>query len=113
MVLIKRKRVSHKIHKLVVTHFITDQLPKNFEICHRDGNKLNNHFTNLYVGNNESNVLDRYRHGSTKLSISDTLNIKRLLKESDLSHKEIATKFNVKTNCISRINSGSKVKVYQ
>lgn len=46
------------------------------------------------------------RHGMAKLSLSDVNNIKILLQENSLSHKEIAKNFNVSVATISDIKNG-------
>lgn len=103
-----RRSVYQSVHKIVATHFITANLPEGFHICHKDGNRANNRADNLYVGNIETNTLDRYKHGSTRLSIDQIIEIKSLL--GTIPQKEIAEMFNVPPNYISRINTGYKAR---
>ena len=42
----KEKKIQVRVHRLVAVHFIPNQYNKP-QINHIDGNKLNNHFTNL------------------------------------------------------------------
>lgn len=48
------------IHYLVFTHFIDDIIEEGYCIDHIDGNKLNNHFTNLRKITNSENTLAAY-----------------------------------------------------
>lgn len=101
-----RRSIYQSIHKLVITHFVTDTLPSDCHICHKNGIRSDNRLDNLYIGNLVSNTLDRYKHGSTRLSITEILEIKRLL--GTMPQKDIAEKFNVPPNYISKINTGGK-----
>lgn len=99
-----RRHVTYKIHKLVAIHFISDHLPIGYHICHKDGNKENNIVENLYIGDSLTNMLDRYKHGVTKLSISDIIEIRK----ATGTQKEIGEKYGVLQNTISRIKSGKR-----
>lgn len=41
--------------------------PGRLDVCHRDGNELNNHIDNLRWGSRSSNMLEKYRHGRMPL----------------------------------------------
>ena len=53
------------VHRLVALawHANPDNKP---QVCHRDGNKLNNHACNLYWGTQRENTEDAIRHGTHK-----------------------------------------------
>jgi|SRR5688572_24188375 len=103
-----RKSFYQSVHKLVVTHFITDVLPEGFHICHKNGNRADNRLDNLYIGNLLTNTLDRYKHGFTRLSIDDVIKIRSLL--GTMPQKEIAGLFNVPPSYISKISTGDRAK---
>ena len=51
-----------KNHKLVYLTWIGD-IPDGCQINHRDDNKANNHYTNLYVGTQKENMIDKKNNG--------------------------------------------------
>lgn len=59
----KRKRIA--THRLVAGKFLPPRPSPSHEIRHLDGNKLNNHYTNLAWGTRKENAEDRERHGRT------------------------------------------------
>lgn len=52
------------IHKLVARTFIGER-PKGYDIDHKDGNKLNNHVSNLHYVTRKENQLNPNNHGKT------------------------------------------------
>mgnify|MGYP001022094286 CR=1 FL=1 len=52
-----------KLHRAVALAFL-GECPDGHEVCHLDGDVLNNRFTNLYYGTRSSNNLDAVRHGT-------------------------------------------------
>lgn len=54
-----------KIHKLVFLVWV-GPIPEGKQINHRDDNKDNNHFSNLYLGNQKENIQDCIRNGTRK-----------------------------------------------
>ena len=94
-----------RVHKIVAEAFIGDR-PEKFTINHKDGNKLNNHFSNLeymsFGDNNRhaflnglmNNVLGSKNHLS-KLKEMDAKNIRNLRKECGISYRKIADMFNI------------------
>ena len=46
-----------KIHKLVYLTWI-GEIPQGLQINHKDDNKMNNHYSNLYVGTQKQNISD-------------------------------------------------------
>jgi predicted XRE-type DNA-binding protein len=68
----------------------------------------------LFIGTHNDNVQDRHRkgrdgsakgenHGQAKLTESEVLEIKSLAKNSDMSRKRIAQKYNVSKSAINSI----------
>lgn len=107
-------RKTKKIHRLVGIYFIPN--PDNkLEINHKDGNKLNNHYTNLEWNTASENkrhaLLNGLRimpnggnHHNSKLTEKDVLEIRKM--GINTIHKIIAEKFNISkpvvTNIINR-----------
>lgn len=58
----------HNIHRLVALAWL--DVPKNYQslqVAHIDGNRRNNHYTNLRWATPKSNTHDKYRHGTHDL----------------------------------------------
>ena len=54
---------NYAVHRLVATKYI-GQCPPELETSHKDGNKMNNHWTNLEYLTHAQNILKSYReHG--------------------------------------------------
>lgn len=69
-----------KVHKLVYLTWIGD-IEQGKQINHKDDNKHNNHYTNLYLGTQKENILDcfknNHRVGNIKsVTLKDNLNNK-------------------------------------
>lgn len=101
-------KVLH-IHKEVAKHFISANFNSNNHICHKDGNKLNNCVTNLYIGNHETNTMDNYRLNKYKLSIDDIIKIREI--GNSIKQKDIGLMFNIKQGYVSRILSNIRCKI--
>lgn len=109
-------------HRLVAQAFISN--PDNSPVVnHINGVKTDNRLTNLEwctaqdnikhackMGLNNSNYQKGESNPQAKLSTFDVLEIKRLLIESKLSQREIASKFNISEGAIYNIKSGSNWK---
>lgn len=63
---VEGKRKTFLIHKLVLEIYIGPRPSASHEACHRDGNRENNMFSNLYWGTRKENAADRTRHGNCK-----------------------------------------------
>ncbi|QEA11315.1 HNH endonuclease [Mycobacterium phage Buttons] len=50
-------------HQLVMSAFVGPQ-PKGLQVCHGDGNPLNNRLSNLRYDTDSANKLDAVRHGT-------------------------------------------------
>lgn len=113
----KRKRV----HCLVLETFIGPR-PKGKQCNHKDGNKLNNHVSNLewvtpkenhrharQMGliNHDDNPAFVKQKFKGKFKEGEVWLIKRLLKADIVLQKEIAKMFQVVNSCISKIHTGA------
>jgi HNH endonuclease len=58
------KGATKLVHKLVAEAFIGD-CPPGMEVCHGDGNYLNNRASNLSYGTHSQNMQDMVRHGTS------------------------------------------------
>lgn len=58
------KRSEYLVHRLVVMTFLGD-IPSDKEVCHFDGNKLNNSVQNLRIDDRFGNMTDQVRLGKT------------------------------------------------
>lgn len=87
-------------HQLVALAYLKKESP-GLIVCHNDGNKLNNHVSNLRWDTHLSNTLDRERHGTmiygeessfAKFSNKQILDIVRRFSESQETLKKFAQK---------------------
>lgn len=101
------------IHRLVLQTFV-GPCPPGMECRHLDGNPTNNRLCNLCWGTRSENQHDRKRHGTTwrgnqkgeknpgsKLTNRDII----FIRNSDLSEKQLAFRFNVQQSAINRIKN--------
>jgi len=106
---------SKLVHRLVAEAFLPDFLDKP-QVNHIDGNKLNNHISNLEMVTASENVLHSFKtglhvsvkgetHGSAKLSAEDVISIKSLLLKGE-TNISIAKKFGVDRKTIYDIKTG-------
>ena len=103
--------VHRSVHSVVAEAFIGPR-PSGAVICHFDGNRRNNHYSNLRYDTPQANVHDAMRHGthtkgertsSAKLSEQDVARIKQILLATTRHMSDIAAEFGVKPSVISRI----------
>lgn len=95
-------RKYYSIHRLVAEAFIKN--PKNYKIVnHKDGNKLNNHSSNLEWTNQSNNCIHGIqilghnqgnKHGMSKLQDYQVLDIQSLF-DSGVKRKDIAKAYNI------------------
>lgn len=109
------KRKKYHVHILVAKVFIGDR-PHGMEIRHLDGNKLNNHISNLQYGTPKENGEDRVKHnhsprgvrnGFSKLSNNDVLEIRRLRAEG-YCRKFVADMFGINVDYVSEITANKR-----
>jgi uncharacterized protein (DUF433 family) len=101
------ERINYKIHRLVAEYFVHNQNPDEFQIVnHIDGDKLNNHYTNLEWTNAQGNVTHAIKNGLRKHSIHQALNkkqvreIRELYDNSDIYVDDLAESYDVTTKII-------------
>ena len=109
----KPKRRLLKVHRLVAQAFVDN--PENKpQVCHKDGSKDNNVYTNLYWGTAKENNREKISHGTiargeaqglSKLKKEDVIEIKRLLSEG-VRNITLAKRFGVNKSTIATIKSG-------
>ena len=102
--------IPAKVHRLVALAWHDN--PNNFKcVCHKDDDKSNNCYSNLYWGTPKQNVNDRVkngRQGNAKLVPQDIAVINKLYKGDKLAQLQIAKKYNVEQSTISRIVNGKR-----
>lgn len=106
------KAISKRVHRLIMLTFVGKS---DHEVNHKDGVKPNNSLSNLeYV-----TALENTRHaiatglskqfgedGHAKLTNSQAIEVKELLKSSEIPQAAIARTYNVQQSCIYSINQG-------
>lgn len=101
------------IHRLVATVFLPEPDPGNTEVAHCDGNKKNNHVSNLRWTDRKGNMADNIRHGTSpagsrnamaKLTEYGVANI-RAMSVGGMSRAAIAAHYNVSRATVDYILS--------
>jgi hypothetical protein len=97
------KHVRLYIHRLVALKYVP--LPSGFthdkfDVNHKDGNKQNNHYTNLEWATRQENVLHAYRNNLAQQHSYKVNIYKNDKKLTFNSYKEVADFLNVKIHCI-------------
>lgn len=116
----KRGYGNHvKVHRLVALHFVEN--PNKYkEVNHKDGNKLNNHYSNLEWTTRSANIkhaidnkllisVHSENHGMAKLTNIQAKAIKEDLKNG-IKPKEIAKTYNIGITSIYHIKTGRQWK---
>ena len=105
---------NRKVHHLVLEAFIQKR-SKGYECNHKNLIKNDNRAENLEWITRKENVRHALinghhtigeKNGMAKLNINDVIKIKKMLKESKLFQRQIASKFNITREMISRIKRG-------
>ena len=104
------------VHRLVLETFKPHVDMNDLDVNHMDGDKLNNHLTNLEWLTRRDNLTHAYDTGlidnkgerspNAKLSNVDVLEILQRLDTGEL-HEDIALDYGVNKSCISKINIGT------
>lgn len=112
------KRYTVSVHRLVAELFIGNI--ENLVINHIDGNKLNNHFTNLEIVTFKENSEHAYRTGLSKGNIGEK-NGNSILTEDKIleiyaciilgeDNTKIANNYNIDFRTVSQIRNGTRWK---
>ena len=106
------KKAQKFIHVLVAESFLGEK-PNGFDVCHSDGNRLNNCINNLRYGTRSDNVKDSIKHrthytpfrkkGSERSYAKINEEIAKEIKNSNESSTKLSKKFNVSRALISGI----------
>jgi hypothetical protein len=108
--------VEHSVHVLVLSAFMGER-PYKHDCAHYDGNRSNNHLSNLRWATRKENFEDKDRHGtqvrgekspSAKLTWDNVLEIRRVGKTRSLS--ESAKKYGVSVATIQSVRIGRSWK---
>lgn len=110
-------KVTMYVHRLVLEAFI-GPCPEGKECRHKDGNRKNASLSNLEWGTPTQNAADKLRHGTepfgsrrynAKLTEADVETVLRL-RESGMTYRAIAERFDVATTTIKGIFNGHSWK---
>jgi HNH endonuclease/NUMOD4 motif len=102
---------SRKVHRLVAEHFI-GPCPKGLQVNHKDGNKNNNHETNLEYVSFKENIAHAKINGLNAFGVRAARSklkecqVRKIRKMSHLGSTNLAKKFNVSAYAIRDILSG-------
>jgi hypothetical protein len=118
VVLSKENKLMHKnIHRLVAETFLPN--PNNLpQVNHIDGDKLNNHISNLEFCTPSENGLHAYRiglspkgenHHNSKLTDKDIVEIRRKYFPYKYSMRRLAEEYNV---CVATIHETLSNKIH-
>ena len=108
-------RYTTTVHALVASVFIGLR-PEGLDVCHNDGNQVNNYLYNLRYDTKKNNSADRDKHGKTvrgskaagsKLTEDNVIEIRKLLESESVAQVKIAKRFGVSPRTISGIKCGN------
>jgi hypothetical protein len=100
------KRVNIYVHRAVALAWIGPQ-PKGLEACHGDGDKSNNHVSNLRWDTHRSNMRDAATHGAhanrpAKVKPHDVADIRARLRAGE-TQSSVAASYGVTQSYISKL----------
>jgi hypothetical protein len=93
-------RKGVKLHRIVAMLFL-DPVEGKFDVNHKDGNKSNNHYTNLEWVTNQENIQHsietglRKRSPAQKLSEDNVREIRKLYDTTNISTTYLGSKYNI------------------
>lgn len=105
-----------KAARLVIEAFVGLKPFEGAEVCHNDGKKENDHYSNLRWDTHAGNMADklihgtnRYGRGRSKLVEEQIIEIRKLL-DQGLSRSEVASRYDVGYHGIRYIHAGKTWK---
>ena len=113
---LNKKKKKYYVHRLVYMLFNGD-LNDLLVCCHKDGDKINNHYLNIEQKTQKENIKDKAIHGTwqggenhPKFKYSDqkVLDVRDLLKMSDWSLELIAKTLNVPKHFVFDVKRGKR-----
>jgi len=104
------KRRQWRVHQLVALTFL-GPCPDGLEVCHLDGNAINNNLENLRYDTRRANVQDAIRHGVFRRSI-DVIEVEDIRKRyaNGVPLVTLAEEFNVSSTTIFSCVTGKTYK---
>ena len=108
-----KKTVS--VHRLVARAFHGDPPTSGHQVAHNDGNRTNNHATNLRWATPKENTQDKLAHGTAaigtcqmaRLSDSDIEEIKTLHRNHRMTKADIARKFGITRHAVYALTASA------
>lgn len=106
------KSKTFRTYELVLLAFIGDK-PIGHQVCHIDGNKLNNCLSNLKYGTPKENIHDKKSHGTfyprrgKHLTAKDVIEIRKRVTGFKFSQiKHLAEEYNISSGALKNIFYG-------
>lgn len=114
------KRRIIGVHRLVHTIY-NEPIPLGYEINHIDGNKLNNHYTNLEAITTSENIKHAFKLGLqqkkegeqsrfSKVSDQDVIDIRNKYATGNYSHQILSKEYGITKTAITMILNGKTFK---
>ena len=100
------------VHQLVAAAFIGPR-PKGMDTCHNDGDRRNNHISNLRYDTRKNNLEDMIIHG-TSLSGEKNVNAKltaddvQFIRSCPHSNRELSEHFLISRSQVERVRNGQR-----
>jgi hypothetical protein len=106
------KRKNVRVHRAVLEAFV-GPCPDGMEACHGDGDRLNNHLSNLRWDTRKANHADKSKHGSqsgernhrSRLTRDGALDIMKRIRHGQ-THRSIASDIGMSPAAVSAVASG-------
>jgi hypothetical protein len=97
------------IHRLVARAFI-GECPLGLYVLHNDGDKLNNHFSNLRYGTQAENISDTKKHGHNLFGATHPMSVLTekdvlTIRASNKAHIELAAIYGVTASHIGAVKA--------
>ena len=88
---------KHRLHRLVYSTWIAEIIPKELTVNHKDGNKRNNHYTNLELMTIQENTSHAHLNNLNPITRWDKNDIRKMceLLEQNLPSNDICEHLNV------------------